>query len=189
MPTGSASPPPQWPRSPWAEPNDRLGARIDRFLPGTSQRPPSLGDHSVASSATAHAGSSRTPAPKGALMTRASRTAAALAGGAVALGVGLGIAGLASAAPTTSPSPTASPSASSSAAAPTVDPAGRGERGHGRLGDGLAPELADKLGLEVAKVRTALQEYRDAHRPTTRPEPGTRTRPDDTALAKALASK
>jgi hypothetical protein len=125
-------------------------------------------------------------------MARTSRTAIAAVTGTVALGVGLGIAGLASAAPTTTPSPAASPSASSSAAAPSTAPHGR--RGHGgpaRFGDrdGLAQELATKLGVDVAKVRTALQEYRDAHRPTTPPDPATKRARDDAALAKALASK
>src|SRR4051812_47982498 len=191
MPAGSASPPPQWPHSPWPEPNDRRGARTDRFLPGAPQQPPSLPDHSVVPAPQ------RTPALTGRRrgkehrMTRASRTAVAVASGAVTLGVGLGIAGLASAAPTSPASPTPSPSASSSVAGPNADPARPGERrgGHGRFGDGLATELADKLGLDVAKVRTALQKYRDANRPTTRPEPGTRAPAEDAALAKALASK
>jgi Spy/CpxP family protein refolding chaperone len=125
-------------------------------------------------------------------MARTSRTAIAAVTGTVALGVGLGIAGLASAAPTTTPSPTASPSASSSAAAPGTAPDGhRGHGGPGRFGDrdGLAQELATKLGVDVAKVRTALQEYRDANRPTTPPDPATKPARDDAALAKALASK
>ena len=115
-------------------------------------------------------------------MARTSRTAAAVATGAVALGLGLGAAGLASAAPTPAPSP----STSSTAGPGTADP---GEGRHGRHGhrDGLAQDLADKLGVDVAKVRTALQSYRDAHRPTTPPEPGTRPEVDETALAKALA--
>ena len=125
-------------------------------------------------------------------MARTSRTAAVTATGALALGVGLGIVGLASAAPTTSPSPTASPSASSSAA-PGTAPDGRGDHrgGPGRFGDrdGLAQDLADKLGVDVAKVRTALQEYREANRPTTPPDPATKPQPDDAALAKALAPK
>jgi hypothetical protein len=122
-------------------------------------------------------------------MTRTTRTAAAAVTGAVALGVGLGIAGLASAAPTTTPSP--SPSASSPAD-PSTSPGDRGSRGHGPHGDqdGMAQELADKLGVDVAKVRTALQDYRQANRPTTRPDPGTKpAAPDDAALAKALAEK
>lgn len=122
-------------------------------------------------------------------MTRTTRTTAAVATGAVALGVGLGIAGFASAAPTTSPSPSASPSASSSAV--PGDPRGWGGRGDHGDRDGLAQSLADKLGVDVAKVRTALRDYRQANRPTTRPAPGTARRAEDdaklaTALAKAL---
>jgi chorismate mutase len=126
-------------------------------------------------------------------MARTSRTAIAAVTGTVALGVGLGIAGLASAAPTTSPSPTADASASSSPAAPSTAPDGRRDHrgGPGRFGDrdGLAQELATKLGVDVAKVRTALQEYRDANRPTTPPDPATKPERDEAALAKALASK
>jgi hypothetical protein len=43
--------------------------------------------------------------------------------------------------------------------------------------------------VEVGKVRTALQEYREANRPSTPPDPGTKPARDDAALAKALASK
>ena len=122
-------------------------------------------------------------------MARTSRTAAAVATGAVALGLGLGAAGLASAAPTTSPSPSATPSAGSTATPGTNGPAdGRGGRFHGDR-DALAQQLADKLGADVAEVRTALQEYREANRPTTPPDAGTRPEVDDTALAKALAEK
>lgn len=119
-------------------------------------------------------------------MTRTTRTAAAALTGTVALGVGLGIAGLASAAPTTTPSPSASPSASSPATpGERPDRGGRGQHGDR---DGLAQSLAEKLGVDVAKVRTALQDYRQANRPTTKPDPGsTPAAPDDAALAKALA--
>jgi len=125
-------------------------------------------------------------------MARTSRTAIAAVTGTAALGLGLGIAGFASAAPSTSPSPTASPSASSAAtpgAAPADRPGHFGGRGDHGDRDGLAQGLADKLGVDVAKVRTALQEYRDANRPTTPPVPGTKPARDDAALAKALATK
>ena len=120
-------------------------------------------------------------------MGRVERTAAAVTG-AVALGVGLGVAGLASAAPTASPSPSAT---SSPSVSPTDGPGGRHDRA-GRHGDrdGLAGALAEKLDLDRATVATALQEYRQAHRPTTPPDPGTtRPAPDDAALAKALAEE
>jgi len=123
-------------------------------------------------------------------MNRTTRTLAATATGALALGLGIGVAGFASADPTTSPSPSASPSAS--APADPAAGAGRGHRGgpRGEQGDALAPELAQKLGVDVADVRSALQDYRQANRPTTRPDPGTRPErraADDAALAKALS--
>ena len=128
-------------------------------------------------------------------MSRTIRTAAVAATGAVALGIGIGIGGLASADPTASPTPAApaSPSASASAdpGAPSGGPAGR--RGPaGREDDrdgGRASELASKLGVDEAKVRTALREYRQANGPTSRPEPG--SKPDEAARAaadKALAA-
>ena len=116
------------------------------------------------------------------------RTTVAAATGAVALGVGLGVAGLASAAPTPSPTPSASstPSAGSSDAAGERrgGPGGR----HGLRDSGLSAALAEKLEVEESAVTTALQEYREANRPTSRPDPGTKPAgPDDAALAKALA--
>ena len=124
-------------------------------------------------------------------MSRTIRTAAVAATGAVALGIGIGIGGLASADPTASPTPAApaSPSASASAdpGAPSGGPAGR--RGPADRDGGRASELASKLGVDEAKVRTALREYRQANGPTSRPEPG--SKPDEAARAaadKALAA-
>lgn len=121
-------------------------------------------------------------------MNRTTKTLAATATGALALGLGLGVAGLASADPSTSPSPTPSSSA------PTAPRGGPGDH-HGRFGGAergqeLAKQLADKLGVDQAKVQTALRDYREANRPTTKPDPGTAPRPaeDDAALAKALAT-
>lgn len=114
------------------------------------------------------------------------------AAGVVALGAGIGLAGLASADPTpsTSPSVSASPTAGS-----TTDPgprAGYGRGGHRMRGGADATELATRLGLDEATVRTALREVLEATRPMAKPTPGT-TRPDravqDAALAKALAPK
>jgi len=122
-------------------------------------------------------------------MARTSRTAAAAVTGAVAVAVGLGIAGFASAAPTTSPSPT--PSASSTTTPGTTEdrPGRWGGRGqHGAL-NGIAAQLAQKLNLDVAEVRTALREYRKANRPATKADRRARRTPDDAALAKALAEK
>ncbi len=116
------------------------------------------------------------------------RTTIAAATGAAALGVGLGIAGFASAAP--SPSPTPSASSSASTASPDAPGDHRGGPGgrHGDRGGELATALAEKLDVDQAEVLRALHEYRDANRPTTRPDPGTApAEPDDAALAKALA--
>lgn len=123
---------------------------------------------------------------------------ASTAAGVLALGVGVGIAGLASADPTSSPS--SKPSASS-----TTGP-GRGGPGHGHRGgpgrgafDGdLAKQLAEKLGVDQAKVTEALQAVREANKPTSRPSTGASpserpNRPDpatrDATLAKQLAEK
>lgn len=125
---------------------------------------------------------------------------ASTAAGALALGVGLGVAGLASADPTSSPS--SKPSASS-----TADP-GRGGPGHGHrggpgrgaFGQDLTKELAEKLGVDQAKVSDALKAIREANKPTARPSadpsasPSERpSRPDqtqrDAQLAKQLAEK
>lgn len=123
-------------------------------------------------------------------MNRTAKTLTVTATGALALGLGLGVAGLASADPSTSPSPT--PSASAPAATPSGAPGDRrGGPGRGEHGQQLALQLADKLGVDQAKVETALRTYREANRPTTRPDPGTKRAPkveDDAALAQALAT-
>ncbi|MBB3326073.1 hypothetical protein [Microlunatus antarcticus] len=125
------------------------------------------------------------------LSTKAKRTVLGASMGVVAVGAAAGIAGFASAAPT--PTPAAPSSGASAPAQP--GPGGHGGRGHGQKDGGqLATELATKLGLDQAKVATAVQEVREANRPTTRPTPGTAPTPrdpaaDDAALAKALAPK
>lgn len=87
---------------------------------------------------------------------------ASAAAGALALGVGIGIAGFASADPTASPS--ASPT--SSASADQSRGGGRGDRrgGPGRGIDNaeLAKQLAEKLGVDEAKVLKALEEIQAA---------------------------
>ena len=125
------------------------------------------------------------------LSSRARRTVLGASIGVVVVGAGaVGAAGLASAAPTPSPTP------GSTATAPArPGPGDPGGRGHGpKDGGQLAQQLATKLGLDQAKVETALKEVREANRPTTRPTPGTAPAPrdhaaDDAALAKALAPK
>jgi hypothetical protein len=122
-------------------------------------------------------------------MTIAKKTIAAVAG-VVALGAGLGIAGIANADPTPTPTTTSSPTGAPSGA---PDPRhGPGRDGHGPREDALAAKLADKLGIDQAKVTDALKAVRDETRPTTRPTPGAdRPAPGDrdAALAKALAGK
>lgn len=125
---------------------------------------------------------------------------ASAAAGALALGVGVGIAGFASADPTTSPS--ANPSSSASADPGRGGPGKDGHRGgpgRGVEDTALAKSLAEKLGVEEAKVTEALKAIREANRaarPSTAPSasPSAKpTRPDpaarDAALAKSLAEK
>ncbi|GAA2101645.1 hypothetical protein GCM10009841_17530 [Microlunatus panaciterrae] len=123
------------------------------------------------------------------MMRSKKTTAAAITGGLLALGAGIGVAGLASADPTTTPSAT-----SSSSAAPDrrTDRPGRFHGEHGQRQDDLARSLADKLGVTEAKVTAALRAIRDENRPTAPPSAGT-DRPTpaarDAALAKQLAAK
>lgn len=116
---------------------------------------------------------------------RHKRTVVGVTTGVVAVGVALGVTGLASAQPT--PTPGTTPSAGVTAA-----PGERGPGGHGR-GAALAADLASKLGLDQATVETALGEVRKANRPA-KPTPGTALTPadraaDDAALAARLADK
>ncbi|GAA1433621.1 hypothetical protein GCM10009616_26020 [Microlunatus lacustris] len=135
-------------------------------------------------------GTPTVPRPPKELVMPRLRTTVAAATGVLALGAGLGVAGLASAAPTPSPTPSAS---STPSAGPSDAP---GQRwgggpggGHGfRDGGRLAAALAEKLDLEESAVSDGLREYRQANRPASRPDPGTRPAgPDDTALAQSLA--
>lgn len=129
---------------------------------------------------------------------------ASAAAGALALGVGIGIAGFASADPTASPS--ASPTSSASADQARSG-AGKGDRraGPGRGIDNaeLAKQLAEKLGVEEAKVTEALKAIRETNRaskpstsPSASPSATATTRPSRpssserrAALAKQLAEK
>lgn len=125
-------------------------------------------------------------------MSRTKKMTLGLSATALALGAGIGVAGMASA--TTTPTP--APSASSSAPADgSTAQGGMGKHG-GRGGHGVqASALAEKLGVEEAKVTEALQAFREANKPSTPPAEGTAptegTRPDpatrDAALAKSLA--
>lgn len=123
-------------------------------------------------------------------MMRRTKTAIATASGVLAVGVGLGLAGVASAAPTTSPTPSSSPSASS----PADSQGGRHGRGHGfgaKDQANLAQQLATKLGVDRTTVQDALKAFRQDNKPTAPPTAGS-TRPDpavrQAALATSLAS-
>lgn len=120
-------------------------------------------------------------------MSRTKKITLGVTAGALALGAGLGITGVASA--TTTPTPGATSSTESS---PQADGQGR-HGGHWRDGGQLASKLATKLGVDQAKVTDALKSFREANKPTTRPTEGTEgAKPDGTAreaaLAKSLAS-
>lgn len=134
-------------------------------------------------------------------MTRSkTTTAVAISAGVLTLGAGLGVASLASADPT--PTPTSPSSASPSTGTPSTTTPSTGpgaadpRSGHRGFGRGehqqeLAKQLAEKLGVSQAKVETALQEFREANKPSTPPTPGTKPDPAqrDESLAKSLASK
>ena len=126
-------------------------------------------------------------------MSRSTKVAvASTAAGLLALGGGLSIAGQAAADPTTTPS--SSPSASPSAQGTGKD-GRRGGPGRGAHDSDLAKQLAEKLGVDQAKVTEALKAVREANKPTTPPTAGANPsdRPDpatrDAALAKQLAEK
>lgn len=118
-------------------------------------------------------------------MAGSKKTAVALAAGVLALGAGVGVASLASADPTPTPSPSSSPSAG------TDGRDGHGPRGQRGLGADFAQLLAQKLGVDQAKVTQAIQAYRDANRPSANTTPDPSAKPDrearDAAVAKALA--
>lgn len=133
-------------------------------------------------------------------MSRMKRITLGLSAGALALGAGLGVTGMASAAETPSPSASASAESTGSTDGSTAGSAAtdNGKRG-GHKGDRgqLAADLATKLGVEEARVTEAIQAFREANKPaegTARAEgtaPAENTRPDrsatDAALAKSLA--
>ena len=131
--------------------------------------------------------------------TSARRTVVGASLGVAVVGAAFGIAGIADAAPSSTPT---APSSGASAPAQPGEHGPEG-RGHGRgpsdRGAGVAPQLAEKLGIDQAKVVTALQEVRQESRPTAKPSPGSAATPgsgaprdraaDDAALAEALAPK
>ena len=116
-------------------------------------------------------------------MSRTKRITLGITAGALVLGAGLGVSGMATAATTPSPSTTSSTSTDGSAPAD-------GFRGHRGDRGQIAADLAAKLGVDEAKVTEAIQAFREANKPATPPTEG--ARPDrtaqDAAMAKALAS-
>ena len=92
------------------------------------------------------------------------------------------------------PPPRATPSATPTRGRPPPGPRADAATGRGRDGGALAAQLADKLGVDQAKVESALRAFRDEHKPRPSPPPGRPRRgptgpADDAALAKALAGK
>lgn len=122
-------------------------------------------------------------------MSRTKKMTLGLSATALALGAGIGVAGMASA--TTTPTPSASSSASADASASTAPGGGMGKHGGrgGERGIAQASALAEKLGVEEAKVTEALQAFREANKPAGPPAEG--EKPDaatrEAALAKSLA--
>jgi hypothetical protein len=118
------------------------------------------------------------------------KTAVVLASGMLALGagIGIGVANLASADITPTPSPT---STASGSPAPGTDRGWPGHPGRDSGADGLARELANKLGVDEATVEEALRAIKEETEPAGKPDPP--TKPDvaerEPALAKALSSK
>src|SRR6478735_2770865 len=122
-------------------------------------------------------------ADQGDTMSRTKRITLGITAGALALGAGLGVTGMASAATTPSPSAPSSTSTDSSA---STD----GFRGHKRDRGQIAADLASQLGVDEAKVAEAIQAFREANRTT--PAPTESTKPDraaqDAAMAHSLAT-
>lgn len=101
----------------------------------------------------------------------------------LALGLGFAAAGMAPAATTPSPAPGVNSSADSNG-----DTRGQGQGkgmrgGHGDRGQ-LAANLAAKLGVDEAKVASALRAFRDANKPAT----GDGPKPDRSARDAALVT-
>ena len=116
-------------------------------------------------------------------MAVSKKTATAIASGVLALGAGIGVANMASADTTPTPTPT------SGTPSPGADRGWAGHAGRGLQAGDFVTELANKLGIDEAKVAQALRAIRAENQP--RPDPT--TRPDvaerEAALAKALSSK
>ena len=122
-------------------------------------------------------------------MSRTKKMTLGLSATALALGAGIGVAGMASATTTPAPAPSASSSASADGST-SIMPGGMGKHGGrgGERGIAQASALAEKLGVEEAKMTEALQAFREANKPAGPPAEG--EKPDaasrEAALAKSL---
>ena len=117
-------------------------------------------------------------------MSRRKRIALGLSATALAVSAGIGVAGMAWATTTPTPTPSTSSSASPDNAAPPEGKWRHGGHG-GERGVEQASALAEKLGIEEAKVSEALQAFREANKPSSPPADG--EKPDATAREAALA--
>ena len=123
-------------------------------------------------------------------MSRTKKMTLGLSATALALASGIGLAGMASAT-TPAPAPSASSSASADGSTSTRPGGGMGKHGGrgGERGIAQASALAEKLGVEEAKVTEALQAFREANKPAGPPAEG--EKPDaasrEAAVAKSLA--
>lgn len=120
------------------------------------------------------------------------RVAGLILTGVAATGLGLGAATTAFADPTASPTPGATASADTgSAQSEQRGPGMRGDRGE-RSAE-LAKQLAEKLGVDEAKVTSALEELRTERQAQRSQDQQDQAKPDPAArqaeMAKALATK
>jgi DNA-binding MarR family transcriptional regulator len=150
-----------------------------------------LRDAGGASGEANHQQPSLTADPGDKKMSRTKKMTLGLSATALALVGGIGVAGVASATTTPAPAPSTSSSASADGSTSTAPGGGMGKHGGrgGERGIAQASALAEKLGVDEAKVTEALQAFREANKPTTPPTEG--AKPDqaarDAALAKSLA--
>lgn len=125
-------------------------------------------------------------------MSHAKKMTLGLSATALALAAGIGVAGMASATTTPTPTPGAGSSVTADGSTGTAPGGGMGKHGGrgGEHGMARASALAEKLGVEEAKVTEALQAFREANKPATPPAEGAKPADAatlDAALAKSLA--
>lgn len=126
-------------------------------------------------------------------MTPKKKAASVAAATAAAAAIGFGVSGAAQADTTTpTPSPTATSTRGSGDAGGSSSRAGHGPGGRhgGGLGRGVdLSSLATKLGVDQAKLETALAAVRDEMRPADGVKPDATTTPDPTVRDNELATK